>query len=43
MVSYIQSKWYILIAKQRGKAVLGFFFEARSAGHERTKIAKRPL
>ena len=43
MVSYIQSKWYILIAKQKGKAVLGFSFEARSAEHEQTKVAKRPL
>ena len=43
MVSYIQSKWYILIAKQRGKAVLGFSFDARRAEHERTKVAKQPL
>ena len=43
MVSYIQSKLYILIAKQRGKAVLGFSFEARSAEQERAKVAKRPL
>ena len=43
MASNIQSKWYILIAKQRGKVVLGFSFEARSAEHERTKVAKRPL
>ena len=43
MVSNIQSKWYILIIKHRAKAASGFSFEVRSAEHERTKVAKRPL
>ena len=46
---YIQSSWYILIAKlcfiynREERSCRGLFFEALSAGHELGKVAKRSL